>query len=69
MSVMSQLSLARHDKSTRCANCGQTEEKSSRPVTTIVVDWRTDLMCDTCIAGFDWSDWDFDPILNLYTRK
>ena len=69
MSVMSQLDLLRSDSHTRCANCGCTEEESGTPVTTIVADWRTELMCDTCVRRYDWSDWTFDPVLNIYTRN
>ena len=67
---MSQLALARTDSTTRCCNCGCTEEKSGIPATTVVIDWRGPyLMCDACIASHDWSDWTFDPILNSYSRK
>jgi hypothetical protein len=66
MSVMSQLDQLRSYDDTRCGGCGQTEEASGVPVTTIVIDFRAELMCDACVAGHDWSDWTFDPILNLY---
>lgn len=69
MSVMSELDLLRRYDDTRCSGCGCTEEKTGVPVVTVVIDWRIELMCDPCIAKFDWSDWIFDPILNLYTRK
>lgn len=68
MSVMSQLDLLRRDDDTRCGCCGQTEEKSGVPATTIVIDFRAELMCDRCVANHDWSDWTFDPILNLYVH-
>lgn len=69
MSVMAQLDLARTHRSTRCANCGRTEEQSGVPVTTIVADWRIDLLCDTCVRNHDWSDWTFDPVLNVYYAR
>ena len=42
----------------RCANCGITDP----PATTLVNDWRTDLLRDECIASYSWSDRQFDPI-------
>ncbi len=66
MSVMSQLSLLRSD--TRCGCCGRTEEESRIPTATVVIDWHAELMCDACVARHDWSDWTFDPILNLYVH-
>jgi hypothetical protein len=66
---MSTLDVARTHPGTRCANCGCTEEKSGVPVTTIVADWRTEMLCDHCVASHDWSDWQFDPILNVYYRR
>jgi hypothetical protein len=72
MSVMSQLDLLRQPEepwlSPRCGCCGTTEAKSGVPITTVVVDFRTELMCDKCVARHDWSDWIFDPILNLYVH-
>jgi hypothetical protein len=62
MSTMSQLSLAKETE--RCANCGTKE----RPAPTVVIGWRIDLLCDECVARFDWSDWQFDPVLNVYWR-
>jgi hypothetical protein len=67
MSVMSRLSLTRQEE--RCGNCGQTEEKSGIPTTTIAIDRSASLLCDECVASFDWSDWIFDPVLNVYLRK
>lgn len=61
VSTMSQLDLIRHSE--RCGNCG----RNSQP-TTVVIDFRPELMCDQCVARFDWSDWNFDPILNTYSR-
>lgn len=70
MSVMSALDQLRTDASTRCANCGRSEEESGVPVTTVVIDWRIDLLCDDCVGRFDWLiHWNFDPILNVYTRS
>ena len=46
----------------RCGNCGTSEN-----VVTVVIDWRTEVLCDRCVARFDWSDWTFDPVLNTYT--
>jgi len=37
------------------------------PAATTVTDWRTDYLCDRCVASFDWSGWTFDPIANTYT--
>ena len=68
MSVMSGLDLELCMRP-RCANCGQSEEISGIPVTTIISDIRTELICDRCVARFDWSDWNFDPVLNVYWRK
>ncbi len=68
MSVMSNLALLRSERP-RCACCGTTGTLTGTPPTTIVIDWRIELMCDSCISRFDWSDWIFDPILNLYLRK
>ena len=48
----------------RCGNCGTSEN-----AVTVVIDWRTDLLCDRCIARFDWSNYAFDPILNTYTHR
>lgn len=67
MSVMSQLDLVRITDP-RCGNCGQQESQSGIPVTTIVVDWRAEMLCDRCVASHDWQDWNFDPITNIYTR-
>lgn len=74
MSVMSQFDLdVNHPGDIgiikRCANCGRTEQKIGQPITTIVIDWRTDLLCDGCVARFTWKDWDFDPVLNIYWRR
>lgn len=74
MSTMSELDLvlnrpAEAGVTKRCVNCGQTEEQRQAPITTIVVDWRVDVMCDACVASFDWSDWTFDPVLNVYRRR
>ena len=72
MSVMSELDLVRSGNARgfrRCANCGRTEEDSGKPITTIVIDWRTELLCDGCIARYDWSDWTFDPVLNIYRHR
>lgn len=74
MSVMSQLNLeiSRPGEigiTKRCANCGTAENPDRAPITTIVIDWRTDLMCDPCVTSFDWSQWEFDPILNVYRRR
>lgn len=68
MSVMSELDVLRRYNDTRCGGCGQSEEKSGIPATTIVIDFRAELMCDTCVANHNWSDWTFDPILNLYVH-
>jgi hypothetical protein len=46
-----------------CGRCG-----TRRQPTTVVIDWRTELVCDACVARFDWSEWNFDPILNTYTH-
>jgi hypothetical protein len=62
MSVMSQLSLAKETE--RCGNCGTKE----RPALTVAIDWRVTLLCDECVAIFDWSDWQFDPVRNVYWR-
>ena len=74
MSVMSELDLfvnrpGELGVTKRCCNCGTTEEPDGTPITTIVHDWRTNVMCSRCVANFDWSDWQFDPILNVYYRK
>jgi hypothetical protein len=63
MSQMSELDLVRREE--RCGNCGS----RNRPASTVVIDWRTELMCDRCVATFDWSDWEFDPVLNAYFRR
>lgn len=70
MSVMSELDVLRRYNDTRCGGCGQSEEKSGIPATTIVIDFRAELLCDTCVANHDWpeSEWTFDPILNLYVH-
>lgn len=69
MSMTSEIDLLRRYDDERCSNCGQTEKRSGVPATTIVLDWRgPELVCDTCVANHDWSDWTFEPILNLYTR-
>ncbi len=47
----------------RCGNCG----RLNRP-TTVVLDFSPVLVCDDCIASFDWSGWIFDPVLNSYTH-
>jgi alpha-glucosidase (family GH31 glycosyl hydrolase) len=69
VSVISEIDLLRRYDDTRCGGCGQTEQESKIPVTTVVIDWRTELLCDTCIANHDWRDWIFDPVLNLYSRR
>lgn len=74
MSVMSELDLfVNHPGELgvvkRCTNCGRTEAQTETPITTVVADWRIDVMCDGCVATFDWSDWTFDPLLNVYRRK
>jgi hypothetical protein len=74
MSVMSTLDLfvnrpAELGITKRCANCGSTHEPDGTQITTVVIDWRTDVMCSRCIANFDWSQWIFDPILNVYVRR
>jgi hypothetical protein len=42
----------------RCANCGNTET-GDNPVRTTVIDWRTDKLCDKCVASFEWSEDDW----------
>lgn len=69
MSVMSELVMLRTETNARCANCGTTGTLAGIPVTTLVVDWRTELLCDSCVTRFDWSDWTFDPILNIYVHN
>lgn len=50
----------------RCANCGRLEVTAGT-IRTRVIDWRTDYMCASCVASFDWSDWTFDGVVT-YTR-
>ena len=62
MSVMSQLDLQLREH--RCGNCGSTQN----PADTVVIDPTPRLLCDYCVATFDWSDWYFDPVWNVYSR-
>lgn len=62
MSRMADLDLVRRES--RCAVCG-----TANGAVTLVIDWRTDLMCDPCVSRYDWQDWTFDPILNIYRHK
>jgi hypothetical protein len=61
MSTMSELDLMR--KESQCAVCGTADNAD-----TLVIDWRTDLMCSPCISRYDWAGWNFDPILNIYMK-
>lgn len=54
---------------TRCALCGLHADDSDIPVTTAIVGWRTDLICDNCVAVADLSDFRFDSLTNTYTRR
>lgn len=45
-----------------CGNCGCSEGQGGAPVRTTVRDWRTDVLCDACVASYDWSDWAFDGV-------
>jgi hypothetical protein len=63
VSVMSELDLVKQGR--RCGGCGTTNV----PAETIVIDWRPELLCERCVANHDWSDWTFDPVLNVYRRK
>ena len=42
---------------TLCCNCGRTSAQAGCLLRTRVIDWRTELMCDTCVASYDWADW------------
>lgn len=59
---MSQLDLVRQEE--RCGNCGTRNMIAD----TVVIDTSPQLLCRKCVARFDWTGWDFDPVLNLYTR-
>lgn len=63
MSLMSELNLVKQEE--RCGRCGT----RNRPADTIVIDWRTERLCDRCVARFDWRGWEFDPVLNAYFRR
>lgn len=34
----------------RCANCGTVQQ----PLVTVVMDWRTDMLCQSCTDSYDW---------------
>jgi hypothetical protein len=51
-----------------CANCGR-KESDGVIIEATVIDWRTDELCDGCIASFDWSDWDYDATTRTYRHK
>jgi hypothetical protein len=60
---------AQHIEPRRCANCGNTEESDGRIIRTTVIDWRTDELCDPCVASYDWSDWSYVASTRTYTHK
>lgn len=51
-----------------CGNCGRTEQTAGQ-LRTRIVDFRTEYLCDDCVARHDWTDWDHDAATLTYTHK
>jgi hypothetical protein len=48
-----------------CDNCGTS--KGDRSAWSIVVDWRVDALCPSCVAAYDWADW--HHVGNVYQHR